>query len=177
MPVVIVGSNNPVKVEAVREVFSKHFKKDLTVFGLTTYSRVKPQPLTDRETFKGALNRAKSAIMRVEEADFGVGIEGGLHEHTYGWFERQIVVIIDKKGQIGIGASGGLVLPDKIVKPVVEEGKELAKVVDLLFGTKDIGKDIGMFGLLTKKNVTRKDSLIHGVSFALARFLNEKLYL
>lgn len=176
MTVVIVGSTNPVKVDAVKEVFSKHFKKDLTVFGLKTYSRVRPQPLTDRETFKGALMRAKSAIMRVEQADFGVGIEGGLHQNTYGWFERQMVVVVDKRGEIGIGASGGLVLPDKIIKPVVEQGKELAHVVDELFGTKNIGQDIGMFGLLTKKNVTRKDSLIHGISFALARFLNEDIF-
>jgi len=33
----------------------------------------------------------------VKSAAYGVGIEGGIHQYPYGWFERSLVVIVDRK--------------------------------------------------------------------------------
>lgn len=172
--IIAVGSTNPTKINPVKKVFSKHFK-NVKVIGVKVESKVKDQPTNDEEAFKGALNRAKSALKKIEEADFGIGIEGGLHKHSYGWFERSIVVIVDKKGNIGIGASGGLVMPKKIIEKV-EQGKNLEEAMDELFGTTKIGRGIGMFGIMTKGVVTRSKGVEHGVAFALARFLHKNLY-
>ena len=172
--IIAVGSTNPTKVEPVKSVFSHHFK-NVQVFGVSVDSDVGDQPMNDSEMYKGALNRAKNALKKVPNAEYGVGIEGGLDEHSYGWFEKSLVVIVNKTGEIGIGSSGGLVLP-KVVIDKIKSGKNLEQAVDEIFGTKEIGEGIGMFGIFTNEVVTRSEGVRHGVAFALARFLHSDLY-
>lgn len=172
--IIAVGSTNPTKIRPVKAVFAKHFK-NVVVKGVSVDSGVDDQPMNDDEMYKGALNRAKRALSKVKGAVYGVGIEGGLHKYTYGWFERSLVVIVNKKGDIGVGSSGGLALPDRIIKRI-HEGKNLEEAVDELFGTHKVGEGIGMFGLMTDNVVTRAAGMKHGIAFALARFLHTDLY-
>ena len=125
--------------------------------------------------YAGALNRAKRALKKVTGASFGVGVEGGMHQYSYGWFEKGLVVIVDKKGSIGVGSSGGLVLSPKVMEHI-HAGKNLEEAIDTLFGTTKIGEGIGMFGLMTDSIVTRAEGIKHGVAFAFARFLHKGLY-
>lgn len=173
--IVAVGSTNPTKIDPIRKIFSHHFK-NIEVKGVKVSSGVKDQPTSDAEMYKGALNRAKGALESVKRASFGVGIEGGIHKYSYGWFEWSLVVIINDKGKIGVGASGGLSLPNKIVR-LIENGKTLEEAVDEVFGTEKIGEGIGMFGIMTKGVVTRTSGVEHGVAFALAPFLHDEIYL
>lgn len=172
--IVAVGSTNPTKTQPVGEVFEKHFQ-NVTVRGVKVDSGVGDQPLSDEEMFKGALNRAQKSLQKVKNATYGVGIEGGIHQYSYGWFERSLVVVIDRTGRIGIGSSGGLVLPPVVVKRI-HGGERLEQVMDDLFKTEKIGQGIGMFGLMTRGVVTRASGVAHGVAFALAPFLHQKLY-
>ncbi|HVF69016.1 MAG TPA: inosine/xanthosine triphosphatase [Xanthomonadales bacterium] len=172
--IVAVGSTNPTKITPVEEVFSHHFK-NVKVVGVEVSSGVKEQPMDSDEMYKGALNRAKRALKNVKDASYGVGIEGGLHKYSYGWFEQSIVVIVSKKGEIGVGSSGGLLQPDRVMKEILS-GKNLEEAVDDIFGTKKVGRGIGMFGLFTKGLVTRSGGVKHGVAFALSRFLHKDLY-
>ena len=172
--IIAVGSTNPTKIRPVKTIFSKQFK-NVAVKGVKVDSGVRDQPMSDDDMYKGALTRAKNAIERIPGASFGVGIEGGLHKYSYGWFERSLIVIVNKKGEIGVGSSGGLALPSRIIKHI-HEGKNLEEAVDELFGTKHVGESIGMFGLMTDKVVTRSSGVAHGVAFALARFLHAELY-
>lgn len=172
--IVAVGSTNPTKIQPVRNIFSKHFKR-FSVRGVSVPSGVGDQPLSDEEMYRGAYNRAVNALGKVKHADYGVGVEGGIQQHSYGWFERSIVVIVDRKGTIGVGSSGGLVLPSRVVKRI-HSGENLEEVMDDFFKTKKIGRGIGMFGLLTNGVVTRSAGVEHGVAFALARFLHGGLY-
>jgi inosine/xanthosine triphosphatase len=172
---IAVGSTNPTKIDPVRHVFSHYFGEKVTVVGVAVKSGVSEQPLDDEEMFRGALNRARAALKKVPGATYGVGIEGGVHQYSYGWFERSLVVIVDKKGEFGVGASGGLRLPKAVVQRI-EKGLNLEQAVDELFGTHRIGEGIGMFGLFTKGLVTRTIGVEHGVAFALARFLHKELY-
>jgi inosine/xanthosine triphosphatase len=172
--IVAVGSKNKTKIQPVQEVFSIHFI-DVSVIGAAVASGVKEQPMSDEEMFTGALNRAQRALKKIKGAHFGVGIEGGLNQYSYGWFERSLVVIVDTKGGIGIGSSGGLALPETIMTQI-HAGKDLEQAIDSLFGTTKIGEGIGMFGIMTKGTVTRAEGVKHGVAFALARFLHENIY-
>jgi inosine/xanthosine triphosphatase len=172
--IIAVGSTNKTKIAPVEEVFKHHFKQ-VKIVGISVDSGVSDQPMSDYEMYTGALNRATKAFKKVKYADFGVGIEGGLHKYRYGWFERSIVVIIDKKGDIGIGSSGGLALPKKVIKRI-KNGENLEQAIDALFGTEKIGEGIGMFGIFTKGLVTRAEGVKHGVAFALARFLHKDIY-
>lgn len=172
--IVAVGSTNQTKIDPVKEIFSHHFK-DVDVVGVSVSSGVREQPLHDDEMFQGALNRAREALKAVKDAQYGVGIEGGLHQYSYGWFERSLVVIVNKKGEVGIGSSGGLALPTSVIERI-EKGETLEQAIDALFGTKKIGSGIGMFGIMTKGVVTRSEGVKHGVAFALARFLHGDLF-
>lgn len=172
--IVAVGSVNPTKIEPVEEVFKHHFKK-VKVVGVSVPSGVAEQPMDHSEMYDGAFNRAKKALKKVKGASYGVGIEGGLHKYSFGWLEQTTIVIINKAGEIGIGSSGGIVLPKKLVKEL-KKGKNLEQVMDSLFGTENIGEGIGMFGLFTKGLVTRSAGVKHGVAFALSRFLHKDLY-
>jgi inosine/xanthosine triphosphatase len=172
--IVAVGSTNPTKIQPVLDVFSHHFKK-VIVKGVSVKSGVSDQPMDIDEMYKGALNRAQNALKAVKGAAYGVGIEGGLHKHSFGWFEHSIVVIVNKKGQIGVGASGGLVLPE-IIMSSIHKGKNLEEAMDAHFKTEKIGEGIGMFGIFTKGVVTRSEGVRHGVAFALGRFLHEDVY-
>jgi len=171
---VAVGSLNPTKIRPVRTIFRKHFSP-LTVIGVSVPSGVAEQPMHIDEMYQGALNRAQNALKQVTNADYGVGIEGGLHNHSFGWFEHSIVVIVNKKGEVGIGTSGGIVLP-KVIMDSIHKGKNLEQAVDSCFNTQQIGEGIGMFGIFTKGVVTRSQGVSHGVAFALARFLHPDLY-
>jgi inosine/xanthosine triphosphatase len=172
--IIAVGSTNPTKIRPVKAVFAKLFTH-VTVKGVSVDSGVDDQPMTDEVMYNGALNRAKNAIKKVKDAQYGVGIEGGLHKYSYGWFERSLIVIVNRKGDIGVGSSGGLALPNRILKRI-HEGKNLEEAVDELFGTHKVGEGIGMFGLMTNNVVTRAAGMKHGVAFALARFLHADLY-
>jgi inosine/xanthosine triphosphatase len=172
--IIAVGSTNPTKIQPVVEIFSHHYK-NCTVKGVSVVSGIADQPMDIDEMYKGALNRARMAIKKVRGATYGVGIEGGLHKHSFGWFEHSIVVIVNKKDQIGVGASGGLVLPE-IIMDSIHKGKNLEEAVDAQFNTTKIGEGIGMFGVFTKGVVTRSEGVRHGVAFALGRFLHEDIY-
>ena len=63
---ILVGSKNPVKIEATREAFSSYFK-DIEVEGVEVKSSVSEQPL-DEETFDGAEHRAK-VLKKLNEND------------------------------------------------------------------------------------------------------------
>jgi inosine/xanthosine triphosphatase len=172
--IIAVGSSNPTKIKPVEVVFGHHFKK-VKVVPVGVDSGVKEQPTDHDEMYEGAVNRAKRAIKKIKGAHYGVGIEGGLHKHSYGWLEQSIIVIVNKRGEIGIGVSGGVVQPEKVMRQIVK-GRNLEEVIDDLFGTEKIGEGVGMFGLYTKGVVTRSEGVKHGVAFALSRFLHKDLY-
>lgn len=171
---VAVGSTNRTKIEAVQNVF-RHYYPDCEVTGFDVASGVSDQPISEEEMFTGAETRASTALILMPEAHFGVGIEGGLRKAVFGWFESSLIVIKDNHGRIGIGSSGGLALPDVVLRRI-ESGENLEQAVDVIFGTKNIGESAGMFGVMTKGLVTRASGVEHGVAFALARFLHDKVY-
>lgn len=172
--IVAVGSKNSTKIRPVKKVFSYYFD-EVIVVSSEVPSGVSDQPLSEEEMYKGALNRAKRVLKKHPEADFGVGVEGGIVNSTLGHNEKTIVVIVDKKGNVGIGMSPALFLPKKVIKHI-KNGKNLSEAIDLLFGTKDIGKGIGAYGIFTKSYVTRSKGMEHAIAFALSRFLHKNLF-
>lgn len=169
---VAVGSENPVKVSAVEEVFSKVFRS-VEVIPIDVNSGVSPQPL-GLDTIMGAENRAKRAL-EATGADCGVGIEGGLLELAGRWYNLGFVAIVDREGFMGKGTSGWFELPPSFVERL-RKGEELAEVVDNFFGVKGVGRTEGAVGLLTGNRVTRKDLYTHGLYMAIIPLLNKKIW-
>lgn len=130
---VLVGSKNPVKIESVREAFSKYFDNP-EVLGMEADSKVSKQPVNS-ETYEGARNRALVQLSKENgmRADFFVGIEGGISEICSRWFAYGVMCIIDKNGRIGYGTSPHFELPASVTKELLA-GAELGELTDRITG-------------------------------------------
>ena len=174
---ILVGSQNPVKIESVKESFSNYFK-DIEVIGLDVNSGVSDQPIND-EIFEGAKNRAlelkKKNKLENLNNDFFVGIEGGITKFHSKWCNFMVVYIIDNKGRTGLGASSFFELPEIVTEKLLNGG-ELGPVMDELTGESNIKHKGGAIGFFTKDVLNRKDLCVSGVITALIPFINEKLY-
>jgi inosine/xanthosine triphosphatase len=172
---IAVGSTNPVKIEATKLAFEKVWpEENWVVEGVSVDSEVAVQPMSPEECVKGAKNRAKKAISQLK-ADYGVGIEGALHQVGNDWFTAGWIVIIDKKKRIGIGSSASIMMPQAMMD-MIHEGKELGVVNDLVFKRKGSHKEEGHFGLMTKNAITRTLGYRDGVIMALSRFIHPDLF-
>ena len=101
---IAVGSKNPAKIKAAKIVVKKLFP-GAKVLAVDAPSKVSSQPKSDEEAIKGATNRAKYAKIQTN-ADYAIGMEGGVHKIGKKWFECGWIAIIDKNGKWGIGSSG-----------------------------------------------------------------------
>lgn len=171
---IAVGSKNPVKVQAVKSAFEKVFG-DCEIIGVSVPSGISDMPMSFLEISQGAKNRARKAI-RALEADYGVGLEGGLDENELGTFLVGFVAIVDKNDVWGYSRGEGLFLPEKIVKRVKEENKELGEVMDEIRGLKNTKQQEGCIGYFTNNLIDRKDSFEKPVICALSRFSKKDLF-
>lgn len=173
---VAIGSTNFVKVKAVKDAFEKVWpNKKFKFIPTEVNSGVSRQPKSDLESIKGAKNRAKQS-MKFNNADFGVGLEGGIHKIDGKWFDSGWIVVIDKKGNEGIGCSVKMQTPDKMVKLMNRKDLELGEVDDLIFKIKNSKQKEGHFGLMTRNILSRQEAYSHAVISALVRFINPDLF-
>jgi len=169
---VAVGSTNPTKIEAVRQAFTIMLPEQVCEFiGISTDSGVSAQPMHDEESIQGARTRAHSAIKSMN-ADFGVGIEGGLQKINNRWFDCSWTVITDTRGTEGIGSSVKIIVPEKVMA-LIHEGHELGTALDKIFNRVNVKHAEGHLGLMTKNAITRTTAARDGVIVALAHFLQE----
>lgn len=167
---IAVGSKNPSKIKAVKIVVRKIFPK-AQVIALDVESRVSPQPKSDAESIRGAVNRAKAALKK-SRADFAIGMEGGMHKIGKDWFESGWIAVVDKKGRVGLGSSARWQVSQKISTQLLK-GKELAEVINDLTNRGDVHIKEGIMGLITNGHLPRHISYSHGIFFAFAPFISD----
>ncbi len=165
---VVVGSTNPVKVEATRKAFERFFRQKFEVSGVGVGSGVKEQPWGEEETIEGARNRAQRSL-EIGEVDFGVGLEGGVVEKEGKLFECAWVIIKDKGGKEGMGGGLYFELPDKVAD-LIKQGRELGPIMAELTGISEIKRKDGAIGIFTYGQLTREEAYIHLVLQALVKW-------
>jgi inosine/xanthosine triphosphatase len=170
---VAVGTSNIIKIDAAKEAFG-HFYGDVRVVGVSI-SNLPPQPITLSSTVNGALTRARTALGKFTEAEFGVGIEAGLMEipDMSMYLNVQFAVIIDGAGKITIGSSPGFQLPNELARMVLIERMEIDKAAELLYGIKDIGEKRGVIDLMTRGAISRKELIRNALIMAIAPRIGE----
>ena len=150
---ILVGSTNPVKVQATEQAFSAYFT-DIIVKGLSTPSNVNPYPWSDEETLRGALNRAKAALTREPTADYSVGLEGGL-QRLRDWMIVKEIAVILHENEVGVGFSVGYMCPTKALSLLDQSSATSRKSIDAFFGKQEILSKEGPLGVLTNSKLTR----------------------
>lgn len=171
---VAVGSKNPVKLDAVREVFEDVFGK-VEIVGVNVVSGVADQPMNDEEGVKGSRNRAKLSLEKTLDADYGVGLEGGVYDQDGKMFECAWCAIEKRDGTSGLGGGLRFELPPKIAERI-RKGEELGPIMDDLLGRSDVKQQEGAVGVLTRKHVTRTSAYKQIVYLALVKFISEEWY-
>ncbi len=148
---IAVGSLNPVKIEAVRNVMERIYGS-VRIFAVDSKSGVPEQPFED-ETVQGAINRAKGAI---GDHKMAVGIEAGVFERYDGLYDVQHCAVIDSDGKITIGMGSGFRYPDKVAE-LVRNGKTVGEAMKEIYSGKDIGREQGAIGILSKGLLDRRE--------------------
>jgi len=173
---IVIASKNPVKIKATLSGFQKMFRgEQFEIEGVSVPSLVRNQPKSDAETFSGALNRADNVGKEYAEADFWVGIEGGIEEKNSETEAFAWVVIKAGDGGIGKARTGTFFLPTQIAK-LIKEGMELGGADDIVFGRMNSKQENGAVGILTGDVIDRTKYYTEAVILALIPFKNKKLY-
>ncbi|MCL5239459.1 MAG: inosine/xanthosine triphosphatase [Candidatus Marsarchaeota archaeon] len=173
---IAIGTDNDLKVEAISGVLREVYR-DAEIVKVSVRSGVGSDPVGDDKGVEGALTRARNA-MKKADADLGVGHEGITNTTmggttVYGW-----VVIMDKEGRFGKGASAQVDVPDAVAELMWKKHLGLAEAISEKYGIpkEDVRFKYGTNGFLTKGRYTRTDEIVDATSIALARFLSPELY-
>jgi len=176
MTLVGLASKNPLKLAAALAGFQRMFAGGVfEVCALSVASAVAHQPRSDGETLRGATERAQHARAVLPDAEFWVGIEGGVEDQAGGMAAFAWVVILSRDGRIGRGRSGAFFLPEAVAK-LVRQGKELGEADDIVFSRANSKQEEGAIGLLTGNVLDRRQLYADAVILALVPFKNPELY-
>ena len=170
---VVVASRNPVKIGAAREAFAALFPgRALEVTGIEIDSGVGDQPDSDATTRQGARARALQASGAEPDADFWVGLEGGVDVFDGQLMAFAWMAVKGRKGDISEARSTTLPLPPT-VKELVDAGLELGEANDRVFATVNSKQGGGAYGLLTDGRYTRESIYAQTLTIALIPFVND----
>jgi len=170
---IVVGSENPSKLRAAQMVINKLFPGE-KVETMKASSGVSEQPKTDEEALTGAINRAKF-VHDQSQADYSIGMEGGLQKIGERWFECGWVAIVNKDGELGLGSSARFQASGKLIKEILA-GKEMGVVIDEITGEKDIKEREGAMGVVSAGHLPRDLCYSHGVWFAFGPFISDRQF-
>src|SRR5680860_212725 len=173
-----VGSNNEVKVGAVREMAPDYdFLSNAEIQGLSVNSEVSDQPKSLEETINGAINRA---INSFNSCDYSFGIEDGLMAvaKTKTGFMNICACVIYDGSNFHMGLSSAFEYPIEVTKIVLLENVEINESFHRVGLTDNpkVGSAEGAISILTKGRLSRKEYTKQAVMNALIHLDNNKLY-
>jgi len=167
-----VGTDNPVKVRAVRRVFEDLF--DRTRVRMVPVASGVPEQPFDQEAPVGAMNRGRAAL---QQADFGVGIEAGLiWDPSVGdYLDVQYCAVVDRAGRVTLGHGPGFEYPPGVVA-MAKAGATVGEAMAELTGIREIGSKYGAIGFLTERRMDRDALTEAAVLMAMVPRIRRELY-
>lgn len=171
---IAIGSTNPVKVEAVRQVAQRVWPQAVVV-GIPIADNLPAQPIGDTETRQGAIRRAKYA-RRATQADLGIGMEGGVvferngSAYLVGW-----CAVVSKSGVLSLAQGVRVPLPVSVAEQI-RTGAELGPLMDRITGEQNTKEQFGAVGYFTRNLISRQLSFQLAFAGALAPFMRPDEY-
>lgn len=150
MEKIIVGSLNPTKVEAVKEVFS-HMK----VEAIKAPSKVLAQPIGNEMTRVGAINRAQFSLEN-GEGMYGIGFEGGVLFISGQLYLCNWGALLTRNGDLFTASGFNIPLPNSFTVPILA-GEELGNLIEQYSNKIYSRSKEGAIGLFTNDLMVRKD--------------------
>jgi inosine/xanthosine triphosphatase len=201
--IIAIGSKRGPKLNAVKqalEVFSPSFPpgSEFELVGLEVDSGVSHTPSSQEELMRGARQRAETLAQIAQKNslqwNYFVGLEGGLdvvHEassptpkrrHSDSPSHARRRVFLESWAYVSdgthghYGRSGGIELPEPLIREVLENGTELAVAIDRFAGSVGIRDGRGAWGVLSGDLISRQEAFRVAVIAAFAPFYNAKMY-
>ncbi len=169
---IVVASKNPVKLRAVEQAFRIQFAgENPELISISVDSGVGDQPESDAETLRGARNRVEAARAAIGDADYWVGLEGGLEILGGRMIGFAWMAVANGSGYLSETRSATLPLPPE-VQALVAGGMELGEANDRVFATVNSKQGGGAFGLLTDGLYTREGIYTETLVLALVPFVH-----
>lgn len=162
---IIIGSNNPAKVAAVKNAFNG---QQMEFLSLDIPSGVSEQPFSDEETIKGAINRAVGAL-KAGNGDIGIGLEGGVQESEQGLLLCNWGALASKNREPIIAGGARLLLPVEI-SIRLRAGEELGPVMDDYAKKKNVRKNEGAIGIFTNGLISRSEMFSHIINLLVGQY-------
>ena len=174
--IIAVGSTNPVKINAAQIAFSQVFPEQKIVINHKKVDSGVPEQPWGEDTIRGAMNRAKKILELIKDANFGIGLEGGIEQNSFGYFTFGWAAVTDKTNKLGLGRSGNLEVPQKLIDFIKQENLEMGLALDKMVGTDNIKQKEGYVGYVTGNLITRTDLYVQATICALAKFIKPKFF-
>lgn len=151
---IAVGSNNPVKIQAIKNALNG---ENIKVVPCAALSKVRAQPLSNEETQQGAINRAKDCLEKTN-SEVAIGLEAGVV-----FIENQVYLchwgaIADRNHNVYFTNGPLILLPSGYLK-ALEEGKNLEDIMHYSTGIESLGTKEGAIGVFTQNRLNREQVL------------------
>jgi inosine/xanthosine triphosphatase len=168
---IVVASRNPVKIAAAKTGCARVLGDGahLEMVAVEVASGVPDQPMSDRETRQGAGQRAVAAQAAQPEADFWLGLEGGIEDDGEKMWAFAWIAARWQGGQ-GEARTAAFALPEAVAG-LVRQGVELGEADDRVFGRRNSKQQGGAVGLLTRGRLDRAALYEPAVVLALIPYL------
>ncbi|WP_010303837.1 DUF84 family protein [Kurthia senegalensis] len=165
---IAIGTTNRAKVAAVTTAATMYIKEELIVEPIGVASGVSDQPMSDEETKKGAVNRAKAALVATN-ADIAFGLEGGVKRVEDTMYLCNWAAIVSKEGRIYTAAGAQIPLPEEIANEL-ENGRELGPVMDVYAKQQNTREHSGAIGVFTNGLVDRQQMFEHILTLLIGQY-------
>ena len=177
---VAVGSTNPVKVASVKAAFAKSFGAAVVTSSHDVASGVSDQPYGDLETRTGALERAAAALRADADADYAVGLEGGVVDAAQGGLESVAWMAVTRRrdGRRNVARTASFLLPPRVTRLLRGEEPgydkmELGDADDVVFSDVGSKRKGGAIAKVTRGALDRSGYYEHALICALVPFLHD----
>jgi inosine/xanthosine triphosphatase len=171
-----IGTTNTPKSEAIEQVLSNSPYTDWVTWSNHEVSSWVPDMPTSLEELRTwAKNRAIFTRREKPNADYFVGMEGGVYRDMEGenYWLIGVVYIEDREGKWHYGYSCHLEVPEKVVDGLFDgRGRDLEQVVHSLWGAENIGDKQGSYHEWTDGMLSRREQFIMATQCAIAPFFN-----
>lgn len=169
---IIIGTQNIAKIDAIQKAFSSYINSESEFISLDVESLVSAQPISDDETLRGAVNRAKNALNQ-QQGHAAIGLEGGVK-----WVNHQLYLcnwgaLVTAEGEVFTASGAGVPLPVEIAEGI-KEGKELGPLMDNYTNRQGIRHKEGAIGVFTNGMVTRSQMFEHIVVQLIGQWTRQK---
>jgi inosine/xanthosine triphosphatase len=175
--IINIGSKNPAKVEAVRDVLEEYdFLKPFGINSFDVSSEISEQPIGLDLIVFGSRNRAKNSF---SNCDYSFGLESGLLRVPYSdsFLDICSCSIYDGKN-FYFGFSEAFEIPRNILKIILEENLDLSQATRKagLTNSEKIGNEKGIINILSGGRFVRGDQIKTALRMALIGLENPNFY-